>query len=100
MIDKYRKAQVRIGGMHTQEQAICSSCKGSGYKGRIGVYEVLRIDDNIRHSILSSHSADKIREISKSQGMRTLLDYGMSLVKQSLTTIEEVERVCVLENDV
>ena len=98
-IDKYRKAEVRIGGMHKHEKSICPLCKGSGYTGRIGVYEVLKIDDKIRHSILSNYSADQIREVSRSQGMRTMLEYGMSLVKQSLTTIEEVERVCVLESD-
>ena len=78
---------------------VCSTCKGTGYKGRIGVYEVLRIDDDIRSLILAEKSADEIRERSRLRGMRTLLEYGMELVRQGSTTLEEVERVCVLETD-
>ena len=49
--------------------------------------------------ILAEKSADEIRERSRLRGMRTLLEYGMELVRQGSTTLEEVERVCVLETD-
>jgi len=98
-ITKHKKAVVKVGGSHHYETNLCSVCKGTGYKGRIGVYEVLKVDDDIRHCILKGDTSDEIREASRSKGMRTLLEYGMELVKKGLSTIEEVERVCVLEND-
>jgi len=94
---EHHKATVTIGGAHQSEDAICSNCKGTGYKGRIGTYEVLKIDEDIRHSILSGSTSDQIRELSRKKGMRTLLEYGMELVKKGLTSLEEVERVCMLE---
>ena len=76
---------------------VCPVCNGTGYKGRLGLYEVLKISDNIRELIMKSSTADVIREASVKSGLKTLLDYGMELVKDQLTTIEEVERVCILE---
>ena len=78
---------------------MCKVCGGTGYKGRVGVYEVLKIDDEIRNLILSEKSADEIRDRSRERGMRTLLEYGMEMVRQGISTLEEVERVCVLERD-
>jgi len=98
-ITKHKRAVVKVGGSHHNETTVCSVCKGTGYKGRIGVYEVLKVDDDIRHCILKGNTSDEIREASRSKGMRTLLEYGMELVKKGLSTVEEVERVCVLEND-
>ena len=60
---------------------------------------MLRIDDDIRHAVLMEKSADEIREVSRLKGMRTLLEYGMEMVRKGLSTIEEVERVCMLEKD-
>ena len=76
---------------------VCPICNGTGYKGRLGLYEVLKINDNIRELIMKCSTADVIREASVKSGLKTLLDYGMELVKDQLTTIEEVERVCILE---
>ena len=98
-IKEHVKADVSVGGSHHMNKQVCSTCNGTGYKGRIGVYEVLRIDDDIRSLILAEKSADEIRERSRLRGMRTLLEYGMELVRQGSTTLEEVERVCVLETD-
>ena len=77
---------------------VCKICNGSGYKGRLGLYEVLRVNDNIRELIMKSSTADVIRNASVKNGLKTLLDYGMELVKNQTTTIEEVERVCILED--
>ena len=79
------------------EQVCCTYCNGTGYKGRLGLYEVMAINDEMRGLILKHATADTIRECSKRQGMQSLLDYGMNLVKQQLTTLAEVERVCVIE---
>ena len=77
---------------------VCNICNGSGYKDRLGLYEVLRVNDNIRELIMKSSTADVIRNASVKNGLKTLLDYGMELVKNQTTTIEEVERVCILED--
>ena len=74
----------------------CSICNGTGYKGRIGIYEVMKVNDKIRELIMKESNAEELREFAFQKQGRSLLVYGMNLVKQELTTIEEVERVCLL----
>ena len=74
----------------------CANCNGTGYKGRIGIYEVMKVNDKIRELIMKESNAEEIREFAFARQGRSLLVYGMNLVKQELTTIEEVERVCLL----
>jgi len=74
----------------------CSTCNGTGYKGRVGIYEVMKVNEIIRELIMNEANADEIRERAFDKSGRTLLSYGMNLVKKELTTIEEVERVCLL----
>ncbi len=76
----------------------CPVCNGSGYKGRIGIYEVMKVNDLIRDLIMKQSNADEIRESAFKKNGRSLLTYGMNLVKKELTTIEEVERVCLLND--
>ena len=75
----------------------CSVCNGTGYKGRIGIYEVMKVNETIRELIMNQSNADDIREQAFDKAGRCLLSYGMNLVKNELTTIEEVERVCLLK---
>ena len=77
---------------------ICNNCNGSGYKGRLGLFEIMRVNDQIRELIMNSGNADQIRECAHQNGLKSLLVYGMDLVKEGLTTIEEVERVCLLND--
>ena len=77
----------------------CPVCGGSGYKGRIGIYEVMKVNDLIRSLIMKQSNADQIRERAFEKTGRSLLTYGMKLVKNELTTIEEVERVCLLSDN-
>ena len=74
----------------------CTICNGTGYKGRVGIYEVMKVNEIIRELIMNQANADEIRERAFDKSGRTLLSYGMKLVKEELTTIEEVERVCLL----
>lgn len=71
----------------------CEQCARTGYKGRIGIYELLRMDDDIRAAIISRSSAAAIRQISISKKMRTLRQDAIDKVKMGQTTIEEVIRV-------
>ncbi|MGB9618911.1 MAG: GspE/PulE family protein [Armatimonadota bacterium] len=71
----------------------CEQCARTGYKGRTGIYELLKMDDDIRAAIIARHSAAAIRQVAISKGMRTLRQDALDKVKAGLTTIEEVLRV-------
>ena len=76
----------------------CSRCNNSGYKGRIGLYELLNVTDEIRDSIAAEESADEIRDVARSQGMTTLREAGLKLIFDGKTTIDEVVRETVMED--
>ncbi|MDR3624536.1 MAG: type II secretion system ATPase GspE [Chlamydiales bacterium] len=71
----------------------CSSCYGSGYKGRHGIYELMTITSNLKRQIATSADTNIIREHALQEGMKSLKDNGMELVKKGLTTYAEVLRV-------
>ncbi len=71
----------------------CEQCGRTGYKGRIGIYELLRMDDDIRSAVIARNSAAAIKQIAVNKGMRTLREDALWKVKSGLTTIEEVVRV-------
>jgi len=72
----------------------CKHCAGSGYRGRMGIYEVMTVSAEIRALALERRSADEILEMAVVQGMRRLKDDGLDKVKQGRTSIAEVARVC------
>lgn len=76
----------------------CSRCSNSGYKGRIGLYELLAVTDEIRDAVASEQSADEIRDIARNQGMTTLREAGLKLIFDGKTTIDEVVRETVMED--
>lgn len=71
----------------------CDKCNHKGYKGRVGIYEVLEVTDKIRSLITSKATSDEIQEQAVSEGMVTMLQDGLDKVSSGLTTIEEVVRV-------
>ena len=71
----------------------CARCGGSGYKGRVGLYEVMPITEEIRKMAIARSSADVIAEHAMAVGMSRLRDDGFEKVKQGLTSIAEVVRV-------
>ena len=76
----------------------CPTCKGSGYKGRIGVYEVLRMNEELATAVSSGASTDVIRQLALEAGMVTLLGYSLDLVRQGHTTLEEVGRMILTDS--
>ncbi|AIQ97397.1 Type IV fimbrial assembly [Prochlorococcus sp. MIT 0801] len=72
----------------------CEECMGTGYKGRIGVYELLIIDRKIKNAILKGMTDLEIEDIAIEDGMITLREYGKQLIYNQLTTVSELERVC------
>jgi type IV pilus assembly protein PilB len=73
--------------------SICSKCGGVGYKGRVGVYEVMRNSERLQTLINEGANTDRIKEAAVDEGMITILSYSLNLVKEGHTTLEEVERV-------
>ncbi|MCL4110279.1 UNVERIFIED_CONTAM: hypothetical protein GTU68_038635 [Idotea baltica] len=76
----------------------CAACQHTGYKGRIGLYELLEVTDEIRDAVASEQSADEIRDIARNQGMTTLREAGLKLIFDGKTTIDEVVRETVMED--
>jgi len=72
---------------------LCPNCNGSGYRGRCGVYEVMRITENLQTLINQEAPTERIKEIAVEEGMKTLLAYSLDLVRQGATTLDEVDRV-------
>jgi len=71
----------------------CPACAGSGYRGRVAIYEILVVDDQIRRMIMAKADAKAIGDAAVAAGMRTLREDGMAKVLQGATTAEEVLRV-------
>ena len=82
-----------INAAKAKSQPICSTCNGSGYKGRCGVYEVMRITETLQTLINEEAPTERIKEVAVEEGMKTLLAYSLNLVRQGISTLEEVERV-------
>ncbi len=76
-----------------REGNLCVKCNGSGYKGRIGVYEVMQNSERLQQLINQGATTDRIKEAAVDEGMVTLLAYSLNLVREGYTTLEEVERV-------
>ena len=65
----------------------CARCNNSGYKGRVGLYELLHVTDEVRDMVETEASADDIRNVARSQGMTTLREAGLKLIFDGITTI-------------
>jgi type IV pilus assembly protein PilB len=71
----------------------CPACNNTGFKGRIGIYEVLEVSENIERLVARNAPHVEIAEMAKSEGMRTMREEGFLKVKDGTTSIEEVLRV-------
>jgi type IV pilus assembly protein PilB len=74
----------------------CERCSNTGYKGRVGLYEVLEVEDEMREMILSGASAFELRQKAVQNGMMTLRGSGLQKIRDGMTTLEEVVRETVL----
>src|SRR5439155_469464 len=75
----------------------CDRCKGAGYKGRVGIYELMPMSEPIRELVLKGASSAQLRDQAIVEGMKTLADDGILKVLEGVTTIEELLRVVFVE---
>jgi len=71
----------------------CDVCNGSGYKGRAGIFELMELNDELRHLIMASADASRLTEAARRNNMKSLREDGWTKVRQGITTAEEVTRV-------
>ena len=83
---------------HGQEKQPCPNCQGSGYKGRVGVYEVLRMNEELASAVAKGATTDLVRRLALEAGMKTLLGYSLDLVREGHTTLEEVGRMILTDS--
>ena len=79
--------------LEAYEPVGCRRCAGSGYRGRLGLYEVMSVTSEVRSLALERRPAEEMREVAVRQGMRRLRDDGLEKVKQGRTSIAEIARV-------
>jgi type IV pilus assembly protein PilB len=77
----------------------CDKCNQTGYSGRVGIYELLRMDDSIRAIVRTSGGIERIRETARTNGMRLMQEDALDKILGGVTTIEEVLRVVPTENN-
>ena len=71
----------------------CEHCSGAGYQGRVGIFELMELDDELRQRIMANEDASQITEVARRHGMRNLREDGWLKVRDGVSTAEEVMRV-------
>ncbi len=75
----------------------CDTCNNTGYKGRVGLFELMIMNDDLRESIMRNATTDELREKAASYGMTTLRAYGINFIFEGITTVDEVLRETIQE---
>ncbi|MFI4938768.1 MAG: type IV-A pilus assembly ATPase PilB [Burkholderiales bacterium] len=90
LIEAGFKAEELDGSWQPYKPVGCERCSGSGYKGRVGIYQVMPLTENIERIILAHGTALEIEAQARLDGVKTLRESGLVKVKQGLTSLEEV----------
>lgn len=77
----------------------CETCNNTGYKGRMGLFEIMTLDDEMRDMIIHHASTQVLRSEAKKRGMRTLRESGLLAIYDGITTIEEVVRETIVDDE-
>ncbi len=101
-----REAELRLLGPAAKQLASaqlfhgkgCADCQFTGYRGRLGIYEIFQIDDQVRNLIFEQVSSTELRIKARELGMRTLREDGLRKVVAGITTLEEILRVTMGDN--
>ena len=94
----------RIGWDSTEHATLvkgkgCPDCFDSGFKGRTGIYEIFEIDEEVRSLIARNPSIDELVAIRNESGFKSLRDEGLRLIRERITSLEEVTRIIYAEED-
>jgi len=89
----------RGAALKMKQGAGCANCRNTGYRGRIGTFELIGLDDDIRRLVQARATAAEIKDAAVQAGTHTLRDDGISKILAGATTISEVERVTVRTED-
>jgi len=87
-----------IQRVHIWAAVGCPKCNSIGFRGRIGIYEAILIDDKIEKAVITNPSERDIREAAKGQKLLTLVQDGIIKVLSGITTLEELDRVVDLSS--
>jgi type IV pilus assembly protein PilB len=83
-----------VDGSWTPYKAVgCENCKNTGYKGRVGIYEVMPISEEMERLILRNATTPEIEALARSEGVRSMRQSGLKKVKDGLTSLVEIEAV-------
>jgi type IV pilus assembly protein PilB len=86
-----------LGDKKFYRGAGCDACNNTGYKGRIGLFELMILNDELRDMIMTNSTTDDLRNRAAAGGMVTLREYGLKYVLEGVTTADEVVRETVLD---
>jgi type IV pilus assembly protein PilB len=94
---EYRARLMQLGMTRHVDEMVqargCTECEGSGYKGRVGVYELLMLNDTLRVAIRSGLRDDELRVMARAAGMKLLQEDALDKVLAGITTLDEIQRV-------
>ena len=90
----------RAGSLELYRGEGCNNCDGTGYHGRIGIFEILTVNDEIRRMILTKPSSDRIKELALASGMVTMKQNAIEKLLKGITTTHEVSRRIFLGEEV
>lgn len=96
------KEAVELSSEELQQQRLegklCPTCNGTGYKGRVGAYELLKINPNVADAIQASRSTEEIEQLAVENGMLTLKAYTVGLIADQLTTVSELKKISNMDS--
>lgn len=93
-LDATRMTDAKIYG-----PAVCEKCRNKGYRGRMGIFEIFEVDDEVRHLINAELSSSQLRKRAREMGMRSMREDGIRKVLAGLTTAQEVLHVTMADFD-
>ena len=88
-----------VGVPQWKQPVGCNNCHGKGYKGRIGIYELIPVTNEIRSLIASNGDVSALRKKARQAGFRSLMEDGLIKAAKGITTVDEILRVCALEEN-
>jgi type IV pilus assembly protein PilB len=96
LVDLGMKAE-QMSGKRVFRGRGCEVCNNTGYKGRVGLFELMMMNDQLRDMVMMNSSIDEMRKVAQSYGMVTLREAGLNFAFDGTTTLDEVVRETILE---